>query len=451
VPTFDALLREVLDHPDEMVPRQILGDFLLDQPAAGDQIRGEFLHVQCRLAALADDHPDRPELERREAELLPGCPQRWARPFRRRGAKAWSFGRGLVEGLTLQAADFDRMADLLVREQPVQRLRLLGRGWAERLRNWPGLPRVRALDLDPNHYAADGLLRLQGLSGLREVSMPGWGWNNQLRGAPWMASLEALDLRPGNHGGHALRMLSAELPRLRALKTTVMAHASEMLPQLRELTLTGINLASFMEAARNRAALDSLTVEGGHFHPRTHELHDLLRLPALATLRRLEIRDVALKDATALAALLGRGRLARLTLHNVVVQHLQGLADSGSLGQLRELSVTRSRSTPLSLPAGHVEALAAADLGSLTSLSLCGYDLKMNDLLDLLAAPWLDRLHSLTLRECNLNPHVVSVFLRGDWPRLAKLDLRGNWLDRGSCEALRRRFGVKVRYSIAPG
>ena len=115
VPTFRALLRDVLDHPDDAVPRQILGDYLLDQPDAGDQARGEFIHVQCRLAAMADDDPDRPELERREIELLPEYPQRWARPFRRRGAKAWTFGRGLVEGLTLGGIEFGRVAEKIVR------------------------------------------------------------------------------------------------------------------------------------------------------------------------------------------------------------------------------------------------------------------------------------------------------------------------------------------------
>ena len=52
------------------------------------------------------------------------------------------------------------------------------------------------------------------------------------------------------------------------------------------------------------------------------------------------------------------------------------------------------------------------ELRSLTSLSLCGYALTMNEALDLLGAPWLAQLHSLALRDCKLSPHVVPVIVR---------------------------------------
>lgn len=441
MPTFAALLQDVLDHPDDVVPRQILGDFLLDQPDAGDQARGEFIHVQCRLAGMAED-PERPELERRQAELLPEHPQRWARPFRRRQALGWTFGRGLVEGLTLRAADFDRMADLLVSEQPVQRLRLLGDGWANRLRDWAGLGRIRALDLV---WPVDLYHLSPRLTGLRELTVPVGGWTDQLRNAPWLASLEALHLRPYPYRS-SLRVHASHLPRLRALKTPAQAHVDELLPQLRELAVTGVNLADLISVAR-KSALSSLTVERCHGVRGTPRLHDLLRLPALATLRSLEVRETALTDASALVALLAHGRLTHLTLHDVIVKHLTVLADSGNLSRLRELAVTRTRGTPLSLPEGHLEALAAADLRSLTSLSLGGYDLRTNDVLDLLGAPWIDQLHTLSLRECKLNPHVVSVIVRRDWPGLARLDLRGNRLGTEANEQLRKKFGVRVRYS----
>src|SRR5262249_4060176 len=143
-----------------------------------------------------------------------------------------------------------------------------------------------------------------------------------------------------------------------------------------------------------------------------------------------------------------RGRLTRLVLHNAIVTQLARLVELGCLGEsLRELAITRTRSTPLSLPEEHVEALAAADLRSLTSLSLCGYDLRPGDVPDLLRASWVDQLHTLVLRDCRLKPYAANLIVKRDWPRLAYLDLRGSWLGPETNARLRERFGNRVRYS----
>jgi uncharacterized protein (TIGR02996 family) len=452
VPTFQSLLQAVLDRPDDDLPRQILGDYLLDQPDAGDHARGEFLHVQCRLAHLGDDDPERPDLERRQAQLLPTSPQRWARPFRRRDIKAWTFERGLVDGLTLRPADFDRVADLIVREQPVRRLRLLGGGWVKRLRDWPGLDRIRGLTFEVlSAGEAPQILRSPRLAGLRELTIPSWSSAvDVLQNAACLGSIETLDVNQLRTSANLGVPRSVRLPRLRSLRIRSLEGVGEVLPQLRELGLVRVNLASFNVLARasNLApfALESLTLDGCFNSSQMPHPDDLLRLPALASLRRFELRDAPLSDVTALAGLLKRSRISRLVLHNAVVTQVRPLALSKGLANLRELAVTRTRSTPISLPGGQIEALAAADLRSLTSLSLCGYDLTLNDVLDLLSAPWLDQLHTLCLRECDLNPHAVSVILGRAWPRLARLDLRGNRLGSENETLLRERFGIQVRY-----
>jgi hypothetical protein len=108
--------------------------------------------------------------------------------------------------------------------------------------------------------------------------------------------------------------------------------------------------------------------------------------------------------------------------------------------------VTRSANPPLSLPEEHAKALAEVDLPNLGSLSLCGYELSLNDLLDLLAAPWVGQLHTLKLRSCNFNRHAVPVIAGLEWPRLGLLDLRDNTLAKEEQALLRERFGVRVRY-----
>ena len=76
-----------------------------------------------------------------------------------------------------------------------------------------------------------------------------------------------------------------------------------------------------------------------------------------------------------------------------------------------------------------------------------GYDLTADDVHDLFAAPWLDQLHTLCLRDCDLNAHAVSVILGRQWPGLARLDLGEHRLGAKHKSWLRGRFGVRVRYS----
>jgi hypothetical protein len=393
---------------------------------------------------MADGDPARPELERRQAELLPGYPQGWARPFRRRGARAWGFAGGLVDSLTLRPAEFDRMAELIVREQPVRRLRLLGGGWSDRLRDWPGLPRLRALEFDSSAIEGNRLLRSRHLAGLRELSLPPLAAPSDLRNAACAGSLERLAVRFAGDRSPGDLFDPTRLPRLVALRTNSLHGAGELLPQLLDLTLTGVNLGIFVSMARKaKPPLGSLTLEGCQ---QATSLAAVFRLDALAGLRSLALRDLPLSGVPTLGGLLERG-LTRLVLHNAVVLQLGLLAGLGKLGQLRELAVTRTPDTPLSLPEGHAGDLADVSMPALTSLSLSGYDLRLNDVLDLLGASWMDRLHTLTLRDCNLNPHAVSVIVGREWPRLAWLDLRGNWLGAEANARLRGRFGNRVRYS----
>jgi uncharacterized protein (TIGR02996 family) len=65
-PDADALLRAIVRHPDDDTPRLVYADWLQENGRAEE---GEFLRVQCRLAAADPDDPEYPELTDREAEL----------------------------------------------------------------------------------------------------------------------------------------------------------------------------------------------------------------------------------------------------------------------------------------------------------------------------------------------------------------------------------------------
>ncbi|MFO0825527.1 MAG: TIGR02996 domain-containing protein [Gemmataceae bacterium] len=71
-----ALLKAIVAHPDEDMPRLVYADWLdenkpdeVPSPALGPSARAEFIRTQCRLAAGAYDAPDYPELLERERDL----------------------------------------------------------------------------------------------------------------------------------------------------------------------------------------------------------------------------------------------------------------------------------------------------------------------------------------------------------------------------------------------
>jgi uncharacterized protein (TIGR02996 family) len=461
----ETLMHEIVSRPDDDTPRRVLADWLMDQPDAGSQARGEFIQVQCRLARLACDDPLRDELEARERQLWPEYPQRWARPYSRRGAKAWSFAHGLVEEVALDTNSFDRLRDRLCQDQPVRRLRLLGsEGWRERLESWPDLERVAALRTET--YEVE-LLRSPCLAGLRELEVR-WAGVGTLLTAPCAAALEALDLRHSFTSPEELRALfqPQRLPRLRALGlgpiTFRTAHPERppLPPRLSCLWCDSLMLGELVPllTAIPDAPLEELSLIRCSNDARAGDpLAVLLRLPALARLRRLELAGMPLSRPalTGLRELLQRGLLVWLVLRECLAEgEVIELARAGRLTCIRELVVAGAptwrvypseRCYPLGGAA--VRALTAAPLPALVALELSGHRLTADDLRALIDAPFITQMHTLVLRDNGLGAGTAEVLLRrGVWPRLGLLDVRGNALSRADRDLLRSRLGVRVRY-----
>jgi uncharacterized protein (TIGR02996 family) len=99
--THEAFLQAILVNPDDDLPRLVYADWLLDQ---GDP-RGEFIHLQCRLARMEEDDPLRPQLETREQELLDHHQDAWLGSLRPL-LNCWSFRRGFLDAATVPAATY---------------------------------------------------------------------------------------------------------------------------------------------------------------------------------------------------------------------------------------------------------------------------------------------------------------------------------------------------------
>lgn len=97
----DAFLLAILDDPADDFPRLAYADWLEER---GDP-RGEFIHVQCLLAAMPADDPGRPPLQQRERELLDRHQAEWLAalgPPACRGV----FRRGFLDEVTISAAAY---------------------------------------------------------------------------------------------------------------------------------------------------------------------------------------------------------------------------------------------------------------------------------------------------------------------------------------------------------
>jgi uncharacterized protein (TIGR02996 family) len=109
-----AFLEQVLQDPDADEPRLIYADWLED---VGNP-RGEFIRIQCELAATAPG--DQPQsLKLRENELLRENEKRWAGPIAK-WVDRFSFHRGFIEFVDLGAVDFLSHAGSLLELTPVR-------------------------------------------------------------------------------------------------------------------------------------------------------------------------------------------------------------------------------------------------------------------------------------------------------------------------------------------
>lgn len=77
-PEVLAFLTEVRANPDDDTPRLILADWLTDHD---EPERGEFIRLQCRLAKMKEDDPQRRPLEEQERSLFATHKLNWLGPL----------------------------------------------------------------------------------------------------------------------------------------------------------------------------------------------------------------------------------------------------------------------------------------------------------------------------------------------------------------------------------
>lgn len=169
-----SLLDAVLARPDDDAPRRVYADWLEEQ---GDP-RGEFIAVQCELAAGGVEPSRRAALEERERALLNLHQAAWLGPLSTEAASV-SFSRGFLAEVTVLDVDAVEAAQAALLKEPVRTLVFAARRRVEvaRILSWPWLATVRELEFrssrwSPAPMGREGLAtllstrRLRGLTSL---------------------------------------------------------------------------------------------------------------------------------------------------------------------------------------------------------------------------------------------------------------------------------------------
>jgi uncharacterized protein (TIGR02996 family) len=215
-------LQAVLADPDDDGCRLVYADWLEER---GDP-RGELIRVQVELARLPAADARRPELQDRERRLLAQHQAAWAEPLRGLVRK-WTFRRGFIEQVTVEAEQFLAGADRLFRLAPVRHVRFQNAaGSLNALAACPDLARLATLDLRENALQDEHLEVLTASPHLVRLANLRLGFNHLGDGAAhflatffFLGSLATLDLYGNEIGPQGAQSLasSAHLSGLRTL------------------------------------------------------------------------------------------------------------------------------------------------------------------------------------------------------------------------------------------
>jgi uncharacterized protein (TIGR02996 family) len=285
----DAFLRDILDDPDDDAPRLVYADWLEEQ---GGGERAEFIRAQVQRLRLPTGDGREDALRRREGQLLFKQLAEW-RGRLGSGKADLLLRRGFVEGMSLSATSWQRLAGKVTAATPLRRLRLFGAGprLASLCRS-PHLARLTHLDLGGESLTDESarlLATCSHLAGLTHLLLA----RNALTASgaqalalsPHLANLAILDLSANAAGDEGARVL-AQSPHLRNLK---------------ELFLGGNDVhdagAQALAASPNLAGLRELMLVLNQIGDKGARA--LTSSPHLAKLEKLYLSQNALTPATA--------------------------------------------------------------------------------------------------------------------------------------------------------
>lgn len=425
-----ALIEEVLAAPGDDTPRLVYADWLT---LRGDP-RGEFIQLQCKLAAEPDD-ANRRAMRVAENKLLAAHGAAWLAPLHEvlpapSYVDEYRFGhvRGFVERADLSLACVPHLAELVERA-PLLRELHLQRGVRE--------PRPKFAQ--PSLAGVFASRAFEQLTAL-ELDLPGGGnaIAHEVAGAAVLANLRRLAIKASVWG--EMTVVYAAPPEQLALDDDGAA-ALAASPHLRGVTRLGLDsnrltLAGVRAIANGAWRLEAL--ELGHNQLEPDGLVDALAGPALVGLRELSLRGTWIPPAEAarLASNPTFGRLVELDLESCTLgaHGIAAFCDAFALPALRRLRVERN-----SLADAGAHAIAdCSRLSQLRELEAGHNRIGHKGGAALAASPHLAGLERLTLNEPRWKPETAQLFAASPTLAGAKIYLKGKLVARAKPKSKRR-------------
>jgi uncharacterized protein (TIGR02996 family) len=456
----EALFLAILENPEDDLPRLAYADWLDEH---GDERRAEFIRVQCRLARLPDNDPDRPALRRREMELIAAHGAGWLEELpaamRETPLLASPFRRGFPADVTVALKDFCSGGEELFNCAPIESVTvhdLPRRGTGQEKHGRAEMMLLRAIFGSTTHGAADaasaGAADLAGCPALARVREVHLGYNEltadnlaALLDSPhWPTGVIELDLGMNRIGAAGAERL-ASCPKL---------------SRLTRLKLNGNRIAAAGASALARSpllpALTALDLSGNELGNAGAE--GLMRPSFLARLTALNIAFTGI-ELPALVALLGSPDLAGLRELAVGTagrdrtgegdELVRLLAQAPFVGALRRLHLRGGPLSPVGVgflacsPLAHgltdldlaqqpfglsgAQALGYWPGGTLRRLDLSGCPLGDDGAGFLASATALHaRLQDLDLRGCKIGPRGAAALAGCTFADFCQIDLHEN-------------------------
>ena len=159
----EAFLRDIIEHPEDSVPRLIFADWLEEHGDEADQARAEFIRTQCTLSELPLRDTKRTRLEGRELDLRTEWEVAWLAPLRERYADVlirWDWRRGFLGFLGTEGVRIAANAGLF-QETPIEQLRVFnGSGLIGEICKTQALRFITILELSLNTLSQKDVLAL---------------------------------------------------------------------------------------------------------------------------------------------------------------------------------------------------------------------------------------------------------------------------------------------------
>ena len=383
---------------------------------AGDP-RGRFIQLQCEVARLSDDDSRRASVEASLARV-PVLPE-WSLGLTEAGLKMpslrpsepwqfkppWTFCRGYVEHLFVDADALVNIGAELARAYPIRSLAIPGlkTGNAAELAGQSWLSQIVSLSTTGSAAAVTKLLASPHLTGLKRLRL-----STTAASLPKVFALPAL---------HTLRALDLDVPDDRRAAALALADGGPL--ALEELTFgstpNGWGSATGQRTTRSTPAGDAIAV--------------LLESPRMANVRKLRLHETG--DARFADALGELGHLEDLHVSSLEDHEVAMLAVLPCSRRLRRLSLD-------AVGPAAIRAFSGVELPRLTHLVLENRlgSVKANVLPSWFSALRAPALRSLHLPECPIEREFVRALVAIDAPNLVELEISGTSVDARALEAL---------------